>query len=44
MLGQIVSKGKVANNKVDVSNLESAVYQVKFTTESKVYTKRFIKE
>ncbi|MCK0108347.1 DUF5011 domain-containing protein [Flavobacteriaceae bacterium S0825] len=44
MLGQIVSKGKVTNNKVDVSDLESAVYQVKFTAESKVYIKRFIKE
>ncbi len=44
MLGQVVAKGKVVNNKVDVSGLESAVYQIRFTAESKAYTKRFIKE
>jgi Metallo-peptidase family M12B Reprolysin-like/GEVED domain/Bacterial surface protein, Ig-like domain/MAM domain, meprin/A5/mu/Secretion system C-terminal sorting domain len=44
MLGQMVAKGKVVNKQIDVSELESAVYQIKFNADSRRITKRFIKE
>ena len=44
MLGQMVAKGKVTNKQIDVSELESAVYQIKFNADSRRITKRFIKE
>ncbi|MGG5488302.1 GEVED domain-containing protein, partial [Gaetbulibacter sp. PBL-D1] len=43
-IGQTVAKGEVVNNKIDVSNLKGAVYQVRFTIEDKIVVKRFIKE
>ena len=43
-LGQLVAKGEVVNNQIDVSDLESAVYRVKFRTEGRTITKRFIKQ
>ena len=43
-VGQMVSKGTLKNDTIDVSTLEAAVYQVRFTTENGVITKRFIKQ
>jgi hypothetical protein len=43
-LGQIVVKGIMTNNTIDVSSLESALYQIRFTTEGEILTKRFIKQ
>lgn len=43
-IGQLVAKGKLNNDIIDISVLEAAVYQIRFTTESGVITKRFIKQ
>ncbi|WP_299223709.1 immunoglobulin-like domain-containing protein [uncultured Psychroserpens sp.] len=43
-VGQIVAKGILKNNTIDVSNLDGAIYQIKFTTEGKTFIKRFIKQ
>lgn len=43
-IGQIVRKGALNNGIIDVSNLETALYQIRFTTESGIVTKRFIKQ
>ena len=43
-IGQIVAKGKVINETIDVSKLESAVYQVRFIADGETFTKRFIKQ
>ncbi|RKE98899.1 putative secreted protein (Por secretion system target) [Ichthyenterobacterium magnum] len=43
-VGQIVAKGKVKNNTINIENLEGAFYQIKFTTKNKTIIKRFIKE
>ena len=40
----MVAKGKVTNKQIDVSELESAVFQIKFNADSRRVTKRFIKE
>ena len=43
-LGQLVSKGALSHGTIDVSNLETALYQIRFKTESGSVTKRFIKQ
>ncbi|WCO01589.1 immunoglobulin-like domain-containing protein [Psychroserpens ponticola] len=43
-IGQIVSKGQLKGNTIDVSNLDGAIYQIKFTTEGESLIKRFIKQ
>ena len=43
-IGQMVAKGKVNNDMIDVSSLDAAIYQVRFTTEGGIITKRFIKQ
>ncbi len=43
-IGQIVRKGALNTGTIDVSNLETALYQIRFTTESGTVTKRFIKQ
>ncbi len=43
-IGQIVRKGTLNTGTIDVSNLETALYQIRFTTESGTVTKRFIKQ
>jgi len=42
-IGQLVSKGNLANNKIDVSELDAGVYHVVFALEDKTIMKRFIK-
>ena len=43
-IGQLVAKGKVTSNIIDVSNLDSAVYHIQFNTEDGITSKRFIKK
>ena len=43
-VGQIVGRGIVKNNTIDVSSLDGAIYQIRFTTEGETLTKRFIKQ
>jgi len=43
-IGQMVRKGALNNGTIDVSNLETALYQIRFKTESGIVTKRFIKQ
>jgi hypothetical protein len=42
-IGQLVGRGEVKNNQIDVSQLESAVYQIQFTSDEGTMMKRFIK-
>jgi len=44
MLGQLVSKGVLSSNKIDVSELENAIYMVEFSDKENKIVKRFIKE
>jgi bacillopeptidase F (M6 metalloprotease family) len=44
MVGQLVSKGKVKNKAINVSNLNEGIYQIRFSSEGKTITKRFIKQ
>ena len=43
-VGQIVAKGELKGNAIDVSHLDGAIYQIKFTTEGETLIKRFIKQ
>jgi hypothetical protein len=43
-VGQLVGKGIVNNDIIDVSNLDGAIYQIRFTAEGETITKRFIKQ
>ena len=43
-IGQMVAQGKVVNNKIDISTLEASVYQIRFTAEDEIVTKRFVKQ
>ncbi len=43
-LGQLVDKGEVTNSKIDISNLDSAIYQITFFAEGEIISKRFIKQ
>ncbi|MGJ8591374.1 MAG: GEVED domain-containing protein [Aquaticitalea sp.] len=43
-IGQVVAKGKLNSDVIDVSTLDAAVYQIRFTTEGGIITKRFIKQ
>ena len=42
-IGQLIGKGKVTNNAINVSTFEAGLYQIRFTTENGILTKRFIK-
>jgi len=42
-LGQIVSKGRLENNIIDVSVLDAGVYNIRFIIKDKTHLKRFIK-
>jgi hypothetical protein len=42
-IGQLVGRGEVKNNQIDVSRLESAVYQIQFISDEGSMMKRFIK-
>jgi len=44
MVGQLVSKGNVKNNRIDVSNLGGAIYRISFSSEGDIITKQFIKQ
>jgi hypothetical protein len=43
-VGQLVGKGIVKNDIIDISNLDAAIYQIQFTAENEILTKRFIKQ
>gem|GEM_PF-332424 len=42
-IGQIVAKGQLKGNRIDVSHLDGAIYQIKFTADGDTLIKRFIK-
>jgi hypothetical protein len=43
-VGQIVARGELKGNVINVSNLDGAIYQIKFTAEGETLIKRFIKQ
>lgn len=43
-VGQLVGKGVVKNDVIDVNGLDSAIYQIRFTSEGDTITKRFVKQ
>ena len=43
-IGQVVAKGNVKNNNIDISALDAGLYHVRFTTDNKTLIKRFIKQ
>ena len=43
-VGQLVGKGIVKNDTIDVSSLDGAIYQIRFTAEGETLTKRFVKQ
>nr|WP_321221219.1 immunoglobulin-like domain-containing protein [uncultured Psychroserpens sp.] len=43
-IGQLVSKGEIKNDSLDISGLDGAIYQIRFTAENETFTKRFIKQ
>jgi chitodextrinase len=44
LVGQLVAKGNVKNDVIDISSLDGAIYQIRFTTEGETLIKRFIKQ
>ncbi len=44
MTGQIVSQGKLNNNTINVSQLQAGVYFIKFNSDKKVITQKFVKQ
>lgn len=44
LMGQILSKGELTNNKVDVSQLETGIYMIQLTSGGKQLIKKFIKD
>jgi len=44
VIGQLVTKGKVANKVINISDLTSAVYHIKFNSADQTLMKRFIKQ
>ncbi|WP_460220493.1 reprolysin-like metallopeptidase [Psychroserpens sp. MEBiC05023] len=44
LVGQLVAKGDVKNESIDISNLDGAMYQIRFSTEGHIINKRFIKQ
>ncbi len=44
MTGQIVAKGLLNSDSINVSQLEAGVYFVKFTSDKKMITQRFVKK
>jgi hypothetical protein len=43
MIGQTVAKGNVSES-IDVSQLNAGVYFIKFSSDKKVITQKFVKE
>ncbi|MEM5565565.1 reprolysin-like metallopeptidase [Psychroserpens sp. AS72] len=43
-VGQLVGKGIVKNDIINIGSLDGAIYQIRFTTENGTLTKRFIKQ
>ncbi|MFK7782008.1 immunoglobulin-like domain-containing protein, partial [Psychroserpens sp.] len=43
-IGQIVTRGKLNGNVIDVSTLDGGIYQIIFTTHEETMIKRFIKQ
>jgi bacillopeptidase F (M6 metalloprotease family) len=43
-VGQLVARGNVKNNTIDISSLDGAIYQIRFTSEDETLIKRFIKQ
>ncbi|WP_370003132.1 immunoglobulin-like domain-containing protein [Winogradskyella sp.] len=43
-IGQVVLKGQLENDSIEVSNLEAGVYQIRFISEDQTLIKRFIKD
>ncbi|WP_299332600.1 immunoglobulin-like domain-containing protein [uncultured Psychroserpens sp.] len=44
LVGQLVAKGQVKNDIIDISSLDGAVYQIRFTAEGETLIKRFVKQ
>ena len=44
MVGQLVGKGIVKNDRINISELDGAIYQIRFVIEGETLTKRFIKQ
>ncbi len=44
MMGQVVSKGKVAEKNINIANLKEGVYFIEFSSNKKRIVKRFIKK
>jgi len=44
MVGQLVSKGQVKSDVIDISNLDGAIYQIRFSSEGETIINRFIKQ
>jgi hypothetical protein len=44
IVGQLVGRGIVKNKSIDVSSLDGAIYQIRFTSEGETITKRFVKQ
>ncbi|WP_323787370.1 immunoglobulin-like domain-containing protein [Psychroserpens sp.] len=44
IVGQIVARGELKGNSIDIGHLDGAIYQIKFTTEGETLIKRFIKQ
>ncbi len=43
-VGQLVSKGNVKNNAINIGDLNRAIYQITFSSEGEIITKQFIKQ
>lgn len=43
-LGQQVAKGRTQSNEINVSDLKSGLYMIQFNSNSKIITKKFIKQ
>jgi len=43
MMGQIVSKGNVAEKNINISNLKNGIYFIEFSSDKKRLVKRFVK-
>jgi len=44
MIGQLVAKGQLKNNSIDVNALQGGVYLIELSSESNTITKKFVKE
>ena len=44
MIGQTVLVGKLSNNSIDLSNLKLGVYNIEFSSDKKLLSRKFIKQ